>query len=152
MTHNIHNYVSVRTANILLSGGITTLEQAAETGAVGMLKLPNFGKSSLAEVVKAMRINGLSFELTPWQRGNPTYASLKYDLSNMTNERDALRKECDAWKARIAGAMVCIAAPNLSIPRMGIAPGAARIIDDLPIDWIGKAIALVLTDQDETTP
>jgi DNA-directed RNA polymerase alpha subunit len=42
-------YLTVRTANILHSKGIDTIEQLAQADEIDLLKTPNFGKRCLGE-------------------------------------------------------------------------------------------------------
>lgn len=96
MSIDVRHHVTARVMNILLYGGITTLEQAADAGPVKLLTLPGFGKLSLAEVELAMKREGLEFAKSKWQRENPTYASLKDKLREITDERDALRARIES--------------------------------------------------------
>jgi DNA polymerase/3'-5' exonuclease PolX len=92
---DVRDVISVRLANILRYGNISTLEQAAKAGPVSLLKLANFGKSSMREIMEAMDKAGFAFDRTKWQRENPTYASLKEDLRKVTAKLDALQARID---------------------------------------------------------
>ena len=96
MSTRVSDVMSARTANVLLYGGILTIEDAAKTGAPALLQLPNFGKSAMREVEKAMANLGLFFPSSKWGRENPTYASLKNYLILIAAEQAAAQAKLNA--------------------------------------------------------